>query len=212
MGGVRQMKLALVMMCVLLTPPTTARQGDDNQLNDEGVVGELIPGTMEGNYSKVEWGPRAYCPQGSFAFAFRLKTEPIMLLGDFTGLNGISLYCQDKNTGKLKPSVTSRVGRWGLWGDIFMCSEGFLKGVKMRVEQPWEAPRGDKSGANNLAMQCQDEEIMIGDGTKRGQWGEWHLCPEKSAICGLATHVVPPQPLLTDDVSLISAAFYCCQF
>ncbi|MPC50522.1 hypothetical protein E2C01_044351 [Portunus trituberculatus] len=32
---------------------------------------------MEGNYSKVEWGPRAYCPQGSFAFAFRLKVRQV---------------------------------------------------------------------------------------------------------------------------------------
>ncbi|XP_063881354.1 vitelline membrane outer layer protein 1 homolog [Scylla paramamosain] len=212
MGGVRQVNLALVMLCVLLALPTIALQENEDQLNkDEGVVDKLIPGTTEGNYSWVEWGSVAMCPLGSFAFAFRLKTEPVMLLGDFTGLNGITLYCQEKSTGKLRPCVTSKIGKWGLWGDIFMCAAGFLKGARMRVEQPWEAPRGDKSAVNNVAMECQDGERMVGDGTNRGQWGEWQECPEGSAICGLATQVVPPQPIFADDVSLISAAFYCCR-
>lgn len=57
-----------------------------------------------------------------------------------------------------------------------MCSTGFLVGVRMRMEQPWEAER-DKSAANNLAMECENGKRMIGDGTDRGRWGEWQRCP-----------------------------------
>ncbi|XP_050732323.1 vitelline membrane outer layer protein 1-like [Eriocheir sinensis] len=172
------------------------------------VVARLVPGSTEG-YEWVRWGPRALCSPGSYAVAFQLKVEPIMLLGDFTALNGIKLYCLETGTGRLDLKITSSLGPWGMWGDVFMCTTGFLVGVRMRMEQPWEAEK-DKSAASNLAMECENGERMIGDGTDRGRWGEWQRCPRGSAICGLATQVQLPQHIFDDDVSLVSAAFYCC--
>ncbi|XP_050725010.1 vitelline membrane outer layer protein 1-like [Eriocheir sinensis] len=208
-GATRGAVPALLLL-LLCAPSLLARQNGTDELEQQGdtVVAWLVLGSTEG-HGPVRWGPQAFCSPGSYAVAFRLKLEPIMFHGGFTALNGVKLYCIEREKGRRDHNITSTLGYWGLWGDVFTCASGLLAGVRMRVEQPWVDER-DKFAANNLAMECENGERMTGDGTDRGRWGEWQRCPQGSAICGLATQVKQPQHIFDDDASLVSAAFYCC--
>ncbi|KAK8390647.1 hypothetical protein O3P69_010390 [Scylla paramamosain] len=131
MGGVRQVNLALVMLCVLLALPTIALQENEDQLNkDEGVVDKLIPGTTEGNYSWVEWGSVAMCPLGSFAFAFRLKTEPVMLLGDFTGTQRHHAILPGEEHGEAEALCHLQNRQMGIMGRYLHVCGGLPEGRK----------------------------------------------------------------------------------
>lgn len=41
-----------------------------------------------------DWGKSEWCPEGHYAYGFRLKVEANQKGGDDTGVNGIKLHCK----------------------------------------------------------------------------------------------------------------------
>ncbi|XP_069937753.1 vitelline membrane outer layer protein 1-like isoform X1 [Cherax quadricarinatus] len=163
-----------------------------------------------------EWGPQAFCPQGTYAYAFELKVESEAAIDD-TSMNGIMLYCrapQDVGHDGVKPkvgtlefTVTSTVQKWGDWQGKRECPEGFLTGVMMKSE----AKQGilDDTAANDLEMQCNWSDFTInGGGNPWGTWSSYTTCPQGWAICGIETKVAAASAM--DDTALNNVIMYCC--
>jgi len=139
------------------------------------------------------WYEWEYCPSNHYVNAFKLKVEHEQ--GEFvddTALNGIKFYC-GKIGEEFNPniSITSKVGNWGQWGNIFKCLDlSIATGLQLRSERY----QGifDDTAANNLKMFCLDGIRHEGDGTRWGRWSPLMTCPPKTAICGFRTQVETP--------------------
>ncbi|XP_075421446.1 vitelline membrane outer layer protein 1-like [Ascaphus truei] len=153
-----------------------------------------------------EWGPIESCPLGYSASGFTLKVEKSQgLIGDDTGLNGISLQCTRPGFAH-SVTIHSTVGKFGEWQKAIGCEDGYLKSFSLKVEPPQGA--GDDTAANNIKFTCSDKSILEGHGTKWGKYGAWSTdC--LTAICGLQTRVEPAQGV-GDDTALNDVRFICC--
>ncbi|XP_075128784.1 vitelline membrane outer layer protein 1-like [Leptodactylus fuscus] len=154
-----------------------------------------------------EWGPKQWCPPNTSARGFSLRMEwPLGVLGDDTSMNGIKLYCAYRGSTTPVATITSTVGHWGNWTSVSWCPKGKLLSFCLRVEEP--QGKKDDTAANNIMMQCSDYNILVGNGTSWGRYGNWStICYE--GICGMQTKVEQPQGK-RDDTSLNNVKFACC--
>merc|ERR1711962_89342 len=168
---------------------------------------EVITLTLDFAMHWGQWGPQAFCPEGYFAHAFKLKVESEDVSDD-TALNAIELSCiqastlmrdmeyhQDRDF-----TITSLQGKWGFWRELRTCSTGFLTGLRMKSE-PEQGIFVDDTAANDLEMACNwSSEIHNGGGDHWGEWSGWSYCPQEWAICGLETRVEDESA--SDDTAL----------
>ncbi|XP_072255397.1 vitelline membrane outer layer protein 1-like isoform X1 [Pyxicephalus adspersus] len=165
-----------------------------------------------------EWGPVEWCPCGYRARGFSLKVEDKMKIEDDTALNGIRLFCVNRNDTWTLPGeielesktvypIQSTEAPWGEWSEVMWCPTGFLVRFSMQVEPHKKG--GDDTAANNFMFLCSDYTVHLGSGQSWGHYGKWSgLC--KFGICGMKTKVEPPQGT-GDDTALNDAQFICCQ-
>nr|XP_045611200.1 vitelline membrane outer layer protein 1-like [Procambarus clarkii] len=165
-----------------------------------------------------EWGPEAFCPDGTFAYAFDIKVETEGSADD-TSMNGITLYCRalaDVGHDGVPPkkdakefSITSTVQRWGDWRGRQACPEGLLTGLKMKSEA-YQGILEDDTAANDLEMQCDWSTFTLsGGGNEWGDWSDFATCPDGWAICGIQTKVEADSA--TDDTALNNVIMFCCE-
>uniref|UniRef100_A0A8C1QV72 Vitelline membrane outer layer protein 1-like n=1 Tax=Cyprinus carpio TaxID=7962 RepID=A0A8C1QV72_CYPCA len=154
------------------------------------------------------------CPNGTYAAGFSIRVEEISygFWDDNTALNGIRLHCVDPSKGLSRSyedyaSVQSDVGSWGQWKKIQWCPFGFLTAFQLRVESPQGIE--DDSAVNNIRFRCSGGSLLQGDGTFRGNWGEWTSTCEGRGICGIKTRIEEPQGY-SDDTALNDVRMYCC--
>ncbi|XP_067232584.1 vitelline membrane outer layer protein 1-like [Chanodichthys erythropterus] len=161
------------------------------------------------------WGQRELCPSGTYAAGFSLKVEKPHV-SDNTALNGIRLYCVSQTKDLLDSNedtfVQSDVGSWGEWTDAKWCPSGFLTAFQLRVQSAQKLQ--DNTAANNIRFKCSQGEgtdlLLQGDGTDRGEWGDWSPLCQGKGICGIRTRVEEPQGYLRDDTALNDVRMYCC--
>lgn len=80
-----------------------------------------------------------------------MKTERGTLL-DWTAVNGVRIFCGNPLD---NVALTSSVGPWGDWKDIFYCgSSGYLVGFQLRVERP--GLLSDETATNNIRFFCSN--------------------------------------------------------
>jgi len=153
-----------------------------------------------------------WCPNGTYAAGFQLKVEPISGVIDKSGVNGIKLFCAVAGSNSYLPSneITSKVGDFGRWLNVFRCNDGFLTGLSLQVHL---APPGDDSyGATNLRMACSNPatKVLQGDGHDVGFYSPWQTCDARQAICGIHTWVEEARGEFTDDTGLVKVHMKCC--
>jgi len=167
------------------------------------------------------WGDTEFCPEGTFAYGFRIKVEDSTAKDD-TALNGITLMCRypgDVGSEGIFPkkkaweaNITSTVQKWGSWKGRRTCYRGFLTAVRMRTERN----RGifmDDTAANDLEMECNwsPKGRLKGGGTYWGKWSSWEECPQGRIICGIQTRVEDGLPIYEDDTALNDVRMFCCE-
>lgn len=154
------------------------------------------------------WAQREFCPSGTYAAGFSLMVEDLHIFSDNTALNGIRLHCTSLFKGSEHDSVIqSNVGSWGQWTKIKWCPSGFLKAFQLRVESPQGIK--DDTAANNIRFNCTGGDVLLGDGTDRGEWGEWSPSCQGRGMCGIMTRIEEPLRF-GDDTALNDARMFCC--
>ncbi|XP_051734803.1 vitelline membrane outer layer protein 1-like [Ctenopharyngodon idella] len=155
------------------------------------------------------WGFTDMCPSGTYAAGFSLKVEETSYFRyDNTALNGIRLHCINPSSpDEDYITIESRVAKWGEWTAIKWCPSGFLKAFQLRVEP--DQGLSDDTAANNIRFKCIEDLVVQGDGTDRGEWGEWSQKCEGIGICGIRTRIEEPQGT-GDDTALNDVQMYCC--
>jgi len=158
------------------------------------------------------WGLWDSCTDKKTVTAFQLKVEPKNSLIDDTGLNGIRLFCGRKPTttttttvppdtvvvnGSSEPiweNVTSSVGIFGYWGEVFSCRT-YAIGFDLEVVPPRGNYRDDK-GATNMKLICADGNRIEGfqdNGNEHKFDGAIYTgaqtCGTGYGLCGIQTQV-----------------------
>lgn len=174
------------------------------------IMGEGPWGSWEACYH--------YCPEGSFAYGLRLKSEPSLGSGgDDTALNGVKLRCWNPSTGAFVREEAAAESPWGEYLDYAECSAWSepLAGGQMRIEASQGG--GDDTSANELIGWCHDPQLSSGPlitpptHTHWGTLGSIRSCPIGSAVCGVRTK---REPSLGggDDTAVNGVQFRCCDF
>ncbi len=170
-----------------------------------------------GGGKKGDWGKETYCPDNTYAYAFRLRVEAPQNRGDDTALNDIELRCREpgsKATGEAIYSSYSERGDWGNWESCG--SNEFLTSYGLRVQAP--QGKGDDTGANDLTFGCRKytstkteakRYLTTSNGAQWGSWTPAGFCPPQTAICGLKTRVESNRGK-KDDSALNDVMFSCC--
>ncbi|XP_048022418.1 vitelline membrane outer layer protein 1 homolog isoform X1 [Megalobrama amblycephala] len=171
--------------------------------------------TVTNGMEQGSWGERELCPIRTYAAGFRLKVEKPHV-SDNTALNGIRLYCVSQTKDLLDSNedtfVQSDVGSWGEWTDAKWCPSGFLTAFQLRVQSAQKLQ--DNTAANNIKFKCSQGDgtdlLLQGDGTDRGEWGDWSPLCQGKGICGIRTRVEKSQGYFIDDTALNDARMFCC--
>ncbi|MBV6622418.1 MAG: hypothetical protein KI793_05590 [Rivularia sp. (in: Bacteria)] len=155
------------------------------------------------------WSRPVYCPSGSYAAGYTMRVEPSIGRGDDTALNAIALYCRYPN-GRYAGRVSPHPGHWGSWREGVSCRGrgNFLTHFQLKVERYQRS--GDDTAANSVAFWCSRGKRIEGNGGGWGRWGKWKGGYYKSAICGVAAKVEPPQGS-GDDTALNDLEFTWCR-
>ena len=45
----------------------------------------------------------------------------------------------------------------------------------------------DETAGNNVNMACSHGSVLAGDGGHYGDWSDFEICPENTAVCGIRT-------------------------
>ncbi|KTG06956.1 hypothetical protein cypCar_00020875 [Cyprinus carpio] len=156
----------------------------------------------------VQTGGRRFERSIERHFVSLLTVEDLHIFSDNTALNGIRLHCTSLFKGSEHDSVIqSNVGSWGQWTKIKWCPSGFLKAFQLRVESPQGIK--DDTAANNIRFNCTGGDVLLGDGTDRGEWGEWSPSCQGRGMCGIMTRIEEPLRF-GDDTALNDARMFCC--
>ncbi|XP_016325650.1 vitelline membrane outer layer protein 1-like [Sinocyclocheilus anshuiensis] len=158
------------------------------------------------------WAQREFCPRGTYAAGFSLMVEELSFgLWDNTALNGIRLHCislfKDPHSDEHDRFIQSEVGSWGQWTKIKWCPSGFLTAFQLRVESSQGI--GDDTAANNIRFNCSGGSLLLGDGTHRGEWGDWSPLCQGRGMCGIMTRI-EEKLKFGDDTALNDARMFCC--
>ncbi|XP_056113734.1 vitelline membrane outer layer protein 1-like [Rhinichthys klamathensis goyatoka] len=159
------------------------------------------------------WSSAEICPSGTYAAGFSLRVEPYSdgYWADNTALNGIRLHCINR-TSSQRPyeyysSIQSNIGSWGWWKDLKWCPSGYLTSFQLKVESHQGIE--DDTSVNNIRFKCSQGSLLMGDGTKWGDWGHWSPSCKGTGICGIKTRIEKPQGM-GDDTALNDVIMYCC--
>ncbi|XP_073681059.1 vitelline membrane outer layer protein 1-like [Garra rufa] len=157
------------------------------------------------------WGDREMCPTGTYAAGFSLKVEKLSFFWDDTALNGIRLHCvslfKDLDSYEEDSSIQSNTGSWGEWTETKWCPSGFLTAFQLRVQSSQGI--GDDTAANNIRFNCSKKSFLEGDGTHKGEWGDWSPLCQGRGMCGIRTRIEESQGF-GDDTALNDVRMFCC--
>ncbi len=170
------------------------------------------------------WSSTSWCPDGTYAVAFRAKIEGRQGDGqsDDTAMNGLQLICRDP-LGGVETTIVAAEERFGGWTEWARCPPGYaLASYSLRSEPPAEH---DDTAANGIRFGCrsiQSEEaatpaaLRVSNEGYWGAFGQEAHCPARSAICAFQSRVQPYKGRLVrggkDDTSLNDVQFECCGF
>lgn len=176
-----------------------------------------------------KWGEWQYCPDGSFATGYAMKTA-VYTHVDNTATNGIRLYCEKKidNESHLEKVaiITSNVGWKGyLRASKFCKNSQFLQSFNVKSEEynanDKDVCDRDYSAINSLLFYCTGADNEKIEAPRTMYWGHWQespkACPSDSAICGIQTRTgilskknQDGNDCEKDNVGLNGVKFACC--
>ena len=50
----------------------------------------------------------------------------------------------------------------------------------------------DETAGNNVNMACSHGSVLAGDGGHYGDWSDFEICPQNTAVCGIRTLGINP--------------------
>uniref|UniRef100_A0A1I7TPN2 Vitelline membrane outer layer protein 1 n=1 Tax=Caenorhabditis tropicalis TaxID=1561998 RepID=A0A1I7TPN2_9PELO len=159
-------------------------------------------------YFGGNWQGWKMCPNGTYAYAARLKVQGDMGDRDDTALN--TTYIMSRG-------IFSGQGPDGLWRTEKFCPEGLVMiGFTLRSDKPYQK---DNVGAVNFAAYCgtpdgpRDRTHRVeGDSHPWGEWSADQFCPKGFAVCGINTQIMSPQPHRNADQRwLDNVDLRCCR-
>ncbi|XP_042867907.1 vitelline membrane outer layer protein 1-like [Penaeus japonicus] len=191
--------IAFVAFCCTLV---TSAPDEEPKRPSTGALG-LSNGLTWG-----DWGPKEFCPDGSFVHAFDTKYETFSS-SDETGLNAVKLFCSTPghhDTGY----ITSVLGEYGEWQGMRVCEEGFVTGMRGQVV-PEQGVFTDDLAVVNLELDCNyGNGTLVGveNPSELGVWSAKVNCEAGSAVCGLEVRYEKPN--VGDDSGVTDLVLFCC--
>ncbi len=183
-----------------------ARDADGNI-----VRRDLVQNITVGNGRWGTWRDWEYCADGEYGIGYQMRVEERQGSGDDSALNAVRIKCARLDHGSANTSIVSYGGLWGDWHPYKFCSNGVLRGGKMKIEAPID---GDDSSANDVKMACSDGDYI--QATGGGEWGEWaseyEMCPAGTAVCGIRSRFEKYQGDDGDDTAMNGLNLACCAF
>lgn len=101
------------------------------------------------------WRNAVYCPDGMFAYAYRLGYEPKQGDGDDTGANALYMWC--RVPGEWRPSDDNQISIIGPWnksqtGRAVCPFDSLVTGINANIEP--RQGRGDDTALNDVTLYC----------------------------------------------------------
>lgn len=97
------------------------------------------------------WTGMKMCPRNKYIGAVRIRFEDKQGGGDDTALNGLQIFCVDKNW-RGGSTITVHHGHWGSWKNWEYIVGTLVKQVQVRNEGPII---GDDTGLNGIALRVE---------------------------------------------------------
>eukprot|EP00091_Calanus_sinicus_P023390 TRINITY_DN786_c0_g1_i5.p1 TRINITY_DN786_c0_g1~~TRINITY_DN786_c0_g1_i5.p1 ORF type:complete len:200 (-),score=37.29 TRINITY_DN786_c0_g1_i5:471-1070(-) len=113
---------------------------------------------------KGKWGsfpPRAtFCPDGSFVFGYRVRSEAPQGNGDDTALNDIELYCRRPNSNAPKGKIWSAHRTLGSWSPDKYCIGTDNPVIGFDVQEERVQGSEDDTALNAVDLWCKKEDLF----------------------------------------------------
>lgn len=150
------------------------------------------------------------CPDNSFVYGYRLRSESSQGQGDDTAINDIELYCRRPNSNTVTRKIWSDYRTLGSWSSDAFCQGNDNPVVGFDVREEGSQGSGDDTAINDIDLYCNNGGKYISAPVK-ANWGSWkpvQRCPSGQAVVGILTQVEPSQGG-GDDTALNGLKLYC---
>jgi hypothetical protein len=134
----------------------------------------------DGNWGS--WKGMKMCPYGKYIGAAKVRFEDGQGAGDDTALNGLQIWCVDKNWygGEI---IMVYPGVWGSWKDWSYEIDKLVKGARVRSEDGQDI--GDDTALNGIQFNIEKPNVGVSRDQIIGEWA-----PIASGPQGQITHKI----------------------
>ena len=158
------------------------------------------------------FGELAECPTGSFAYGYRLRSEPAQGSGDDTALNDIELYCRRPHSYEVTGKIYGDYRTWGNWSSDKYCSGTNNPIVGFDVNEESAQGDGDDTALNAVDLYCKNGDMISAHvNTYYGSWKPKQSCPNGMAVMAIRTQVESKQGS-GDDTALNGIELICKEY
>ena len=128
------------------------------------------------------WKGWQMCPYGKYIGAGNVRFEDSQGGGDDTALNGLAIYCVDKDWRNGEVKIVY-YGKWGGWKGWSYRANKLVKGARVRYED--SIGRGDDTAMNGIQFNVEKPNFGVSRSQITGEW-----VPVASGPQGHITHKI----------------------
>jgi len=144
------------------------------------------------------WKGWQMCPYGKYIGAGNVRFEDSQGGGDDTALNGLAIYCVDKDWRNGEVKIVY-YGKWGGWKGWSYRAHKLVKGARVRYEDPG----GDDTAMNGIQFNVEKPNYGVSRSQITGEW-----VPVASGPQGHITHKIIESTETTTSKSLTKEETY----
>jgi len=152
---------------------------------------------------------QAFCPEGTIAGSFALKSLSDQGGGDDLAVTGVALGCYNPTSGQFVQWAIPQNQASGAWDISSPCNLGqrIRGGNFVLLAGPSSF---DDTGVSDGATSCTNGTTLdvAVNSPSWGSWQGWKFCPSGKVACGIQQKFDPDDG--SDDASVAGIRFKCC--